>query len=70
MDSLIITMTPPPLWGTHFSFSENAIEAGRCVLNKQCTANGNTQSKRICIDGTCVCEEGYTLIQYTCHEGE
>lgn len=49
-------------------YPENAIEAGRCVLNKQCTANGNTQSKRICIDGTCVCEEGYTLIQYTCHE--
>lgn len=49
---------------------DNVMDVGRCVLDTQCSETDNTQSNRRCVNGRCVCKEGYTLITHTCHEGE
>lgn len=49
---------------------DNVLEAGRCVLDTQCRETENNQSNYRCVNGRCVCKEGYAMINHTCHEGE
>ncbi|XP_065937241.1 uncharacterized protein [Magallana gigas] len=47
---------------------DNVLEAGRCVLDTQCREIENTPSNRRCVNGRCVCKEGYAMVNHACHE--
>lgn len=49
---------------------DNVTEAGICVWDTQCSEIENTQSNQRCVNGRCVCKEGYAMINHTCHEGK
>lgn len=60
-------LQPRPLVSANLFVLENVLEAGRCVVDAQCS---EIENKRRCVGGRCVCVEGYALIENNCSEGK